>query len=597
MRDAGALEEWIAMRLNAFFRACLSSRLAMIGLTLFLVTATWRLTVAAKEQGQVTVEQSAELMKQGNFKRALELVEPQLLNPQTPPEAAAKFLQQAVQCLTRLDRVAETDALLEKTIAVHSKKFEVLSSAGGIYLSLPSNGQVVGGVYSRGNSDGQGRAVWTSDRDRVRALQLLKEALRLVPDNQPAVKVSVLRVLRQALMTNRSDRQAWQLQRLTDLSQLPDFDETPPWWGRNQGSDAPVTAEGEPLYYSIPASWDATKSDGERYRWLLDQQKKVQPSEVPRVDLEFAQFAQSQFDVITLRSRGWFRLPDPADGDNAGAILTLDTLAANETVARLANGIRRFQLRDDYAFVPSFRQLADGPQGTIATQARTLLAQCFENRRQYPQAAAEWQALLKQDPTSKLAQERLAQITGKWLSFEPARTQVSATQAKLGVRFRNGTKLSFTAEPINVAGLLDEVQRMLKANPKELNWSRMSIDQLGYTIVTEGDRKFVGQPVAQWTHDVVPRPEHRDSIAEVEVPKLPAGAYLVTVVLSDGNTDRIVLWLNDTAIVRKAQDGGPLYFVADSVTGTPIAGASLDLFGWKQEWVENGRRVNVLTKT
>ncbi|ODA28706.1 MG2 domain-containing protein [Planctopirus hydrillae] len=561
------------------------------------LTLGWRFVMAEKQPGPATVSQTKELIKQGNFLKALELIEPQLSNPESDPAQISLWLPQMLDCLQRLGRIERADELLEKAIANHAKSYQVLAAAGESYQRLPSNGQMIANEFIRGNGDGRGKTVWTDDRDRVRALQLLNQAWQLAPENPPKVRVDILQQMVNALTANRSDQQAWQLQTLTNLDLLPEFEEVPIWFRGGESSDAPVTPHGQPLYYSIPESWAAAKSDGERYRWLLAEQKKILPSEGPRVDLEFAQFAQSQFGVQTLSSRGWFRLPDPTEEGQTGAILSLETLAPNETVARLANGIRRFQLRDDYAFLTTYETLADGKNTGIARTARELLAITYENRRQYPQAAAEWRELLKQDPKSPNAKSHLEQIVNNWLALEPARSQISGTSAKLSVRYRNGKNISFVAEPIRVAELFREAQSVLKTNPRNVDWSALNPDQIGYSIVTGDQKKFVGPSVARWSQVVVPRPEHRDSLVEVDVPKLPAGAYLITVTMEGGNQDQIILWLNDLALVRKAQDAGPLYFVANASTGAPVADASLELFGWKQQWDEKGRRANVQTKT
>ena len=52
--------------------------------------------------------------------------------------------------------------------------------------------------------------------------------------------------------------------------------------------------------------------------------------------------------------------------------------------------------------------------------------------------------------------------------------------------------------------------------------------------------------------------------------------------MKGGNTNFIVVWVDDTAIVKKPLDGKMYYFVADAVSGKPIAKANVEFFGWKQ---------------
>ncbi|MFA5206797.1 MAG: MG2 domain-containing protein, partial [Lentisphaeria bacterium] len=92
---------------------------------------------------------------------------------------------------------------------------------------------------------------------------------------------------------------------------------------------------------------------------------------------------------------------------------------------------------------------------------------------------------------------------------------------------------------------------------------------------------------AAWELPLTPRPNHWDRRITVQTPLKKAGAYLLTATLPDGNTSRIVLWVADSALVQKPVQDGTLYFAADAVTGQPLANARIELFGWRQRWVED----------
>ena len=63
------------------------------------------------------------------------------------------------------------------------------------------------------------------------------------------------------------------------------------------------------------------------------------------------------------------------------------------------------------------------------------------------------------------------------------------------------------------------------------------------------------------------------------------GAYLVTGTMANGSVSRILLWVNDTVIVKKMLDNQSLYYVADAVSGAPIENAKLEFFGWRTEQI------------
>src|SRR5262249_50034904 len=64
-----------------------------------------------------------------------------------------------------------------------------------------------------------------------------------------------------------------------------------------------------------------------------------------------------------------------------------------------------------------------------------------------------------------------------------------------------------------------------------------------------------------------------------------------------GNTSRIVVWLDDTVILKKPLGSQAYYFVADARTGEPIRRASVDLFGWRMLAVDRRNEYRVETKT
>src|SRR5262249_15895717 len=66
----------------------------------------------------------------------------------------------------------------------------------------------------------------------------------------------------------------------------------------------------------------------------------------------------------------------------------------------------------------------------------------------------------------------------------------------------------------------------------------------------------------------------------VTTPLQRAGTYQLTATLDGGNTSRIVVRLDDLAIVKKPKPGGALLYVAGARTGQPAAGARVRALGW-----------------
>ena len=145
------------------------------------------------------------------------------------------------------------------------------------------------------------------------------------------------------------------------------------------------------------------------------------------------------------------------------------------------------------------------------------------------------------------------------------------------------------------AKLLDDVKAYLKSNPKQLDWQRMNISEIGYRLIQENQSQYIGREVARWNLELQPRENHFDRRITVTTPLQKAGAYMLTANVGGGNTSKIVLWLSDTAIVRKPLPDKSFYFVADAVSGAPIANANVEFFAFRQRHVD-GNNYQVDTK-
>src|SRR5262249_5215867 len=149
-------------------------------------------------------------------------------------------------------------------------------------------------------------------RDRVRGLQLMQQALPLLKDetDKAAVAEFYLHFAQQLLA--EGNQQAWRLQALTDLGQLPDYEDGDFFDGGAERG-APVDAKGKPVFHHLPKSFETASSDGERWRWMLNRAAETDPSRVNEIDMRFANFLISQFGEQTVAQRGWY-LPEETKG-------------------------------------------------------------------------------------------------------------------------------------------------------------------------------------------------------------------------------------------------------------------------------------------
>ncbi|QDU38879.1 MG2 domain protein [Maioricimonas rarisocia] len=535
------------------------------------------------------------LFKDGNYTEAYDTYRKLAVDRATAGEQAANDLEQAVQCLQNLNRLGEFDELLDDALAAHEDDWQVWREAAREIARINHHGFIVAGEFERGQRRGGGQYVQSFERDRTQSIQWMETARQKLPGDLAAEqKANFFMEFAGLLMNGRQGNGAWRLQDLTSLEELPDFEEGYRGWGWSPAQGAPVDADGNPIYYHIPASFDKAANDGERWRWCLEQVAVHRPSRRNEVDYEFASFLHQQFGVQTAAQRGIILPRGDLDGDDDQAdessVYAVRTLSEDETIANLASGIKRFTLPDEFNFIAICRRLAEADD-SYAERSLTMLANIFANRQQYPKAAKQWREIIERFGDNRNSKkQQLDQIVGNWGQFEAVESQAAGAGTDVEYRFRNGTEVAFEAYEIKVSQLLDDVKAYLKSRPAQVDWNKLQIDRIGWQIVQQNETKYRGERVAQWTTELDPRPDHLDRRITVSTPLRKAGAYLVIAKMKDGNTSRIVLWLNDTALVRKPLSDKSLYYVADAVTGAPIEKANVELFGWRQERVPNTRR-------
>jgi len=529
-----------------------------------------------------------QLEKDGNHADAHAVYEKLLLATDTASPYLERSLLRASDCLRRLNRGNETDALREKTMVLHGGNWRFLEAAARDVFGDQHHGFKIAGAFKRGHHRGGGEYMGCYERDRVQALQWLHRAGDLLaqdPDRTPSEESGLFLFLAEVLTGQRSGNMAWRLQSLTDLETLPPF-QAGRWGHQQPAQGAPVDRDGKVMLYGIPGSYTDARSDGERWRWTLQRAATANPSVAPRTDQIYAQFLHQQFGVQTMVQISHY-LRRPYDGaDDRQSRLSLPSLRDDETLARLATGIQRFTLPPEHHFIARFKALAYGDHGGVSHQALNQLARIFENRRQYERAADTWRESIAQhgDGSDKWKQKRLDQIIGNWGQFEPGQMQPDGADPMLEYRFRNGAELSLTARRIKVAKLLRDVQAYIQSDPRSLEWRKLQIENIGYRLVTENQDQYVGEIAALWREQLDPAPGHYDRRIRFSAPVIAPGAYLVTGEMKDGNTSHIIVWVSNTVLLKKTMQDRTLLFAANARSGEPLPGLNVECFGYRRNY-------------
>lgn len=549
-------------------------------------------------------KQAQQLQQDNNHAEAFDIFKTLALDENNDDRALPNDFAQVISSLSSLNRMSEFDAFVEDAVELHGGNWRLLFQAATTLSQTNSYGFIIAGEFQRGQHRGGGRQVDSRNRNRVRSLQLMVQSITLLKQDEsatPSEAANVYDALANAIGQARHG-ESWRLQQLTDLTTLPDYDE-PVYhgrWGfggRTSQKGAAVDENGKPILHQLPATWEAAQSDGERWRWALEQTAKSDTSRRSQVDLEWATFLKAEFGVGGASIAEPKPLQQGDDSDEDGNSWAVHKLTDAETIARLATGTRRLNLPDEFNHIVIIKQVIAREDASHRSALEALIGVRM-NRHQYPQAVE----LLKQ--VKKLAtsrndrqsiQTRIDQIVKNWIDFQNVQVQPAGTAATFDIRYRNGERASFTARQVNVEKLLNDTKAYLQSNPDRLEYEKIRIENVGFQLIN-GDRdNYLSSVVASWEQELDPPDGHFDAVASVTTPLNKAGAWFVTGKMQDGNEARMVIWIADTAITRKRIEAGTLHYVSDAVSGAPIANADMEFFGWRQERIDRTRKYRIST--
>jgi hypothetical protein len=574
-----------------------------IHISLILIAAVLLISTPAGAEDTPHLQirrQAQKAYTDNNWKDAYELYRRLSLDPKADPKRVDPDFTRAWQCLRQLNQLHDLDGFREAVIEQHTANWRLLLAVARSYGQNTHWGYMVAGKFQRGHHRGGGKYVNAVARDRVRALQLLQLAMTPAEsDPQKAEVAQFYLAFARIVQQQRGTTQAWRLQYLTDLTRLPDYE---PGYGHaydNRTQYAPVDAQGQPVYHQIPEDFKSAASDGERWRWLLARATALDPALQSSVDYTWAAFLHQQFGVQTLADYSMLYgrgrpLQNETTPKNESGAYAVHTLTDRETIARLAVGVRRFDLPAEYNFILQFNKILESRINSHAGDATRALAQVYENRRQYARAVQYWQVYKKYNRS--VAQQRIEQITKNWGVFESTGTQPAGSTPRVEYRYRNGRSVTFSARRIRVKRLLEDVKDYIRSENRRLDWQRINLNNIGWRIVNANQTQYVGQRVATWQLNLDPDERHWDRHVTVQFPDAlkKAGAYLVTARMQNGNIARILIWVADTVIVKKPLEQKMLYYVADAISGKALAGANLEFFGYRTRSIKGTNRYRII---
>ncbi len=558
------------------------------------------LGAAPEDEARLRV-QAKQLSTQGNWKDAFDIFRKLAESPDSNPQKVSEDLSAAVQCLAQLGRISESDDLIHKSVAAHPANARLLFQAAMQMISLPHYGMVSANQFERApNNRSSGAWVEVNELDRSQAIRWMEQAHQLVLKDRSSVADvgAFYSNFSSVLLTQRHHSLAWMLQSKTDLDKDLNYADIDGNINTNATRFAPVDLENNPILYTKPKSWEDAASDGERLRWVIEQWSKSNPQEAK---ITWAYFLNEQFGVQTLANDGWFlrfqsSLNDDTKKDSQSANFAVHTLDDSETIARLASGVMRFKLADEFNPIAIFKSLNESHPSDL--RAYTQLFTIFTNRRQYAKAAELCRARIQRFPNEQNLKESLDSIVQPRCRFDPVDTQPAGTSASIGMVYRNAKQAKFTAHRVDLEKLLTDIKQFYRSSrpdgkpsfggrknqyPPDIRFPQDLFNKIKLDA-------YIQSQQAEWTLELQPLDNHWERRISVATPLQQAGLYVITTKLADSEfSARTLVWIQDTAIVRKQLDNKVLYHVADARTGNPLANANVEFFGFAQVYSPEGR--------
>ena len=495
-------------------------------------------------------------IRDGLFKQAAATARKILdtLEPGQNDEMACAAWASLLKGLERMSQEDEIDECIEKYPG--GKFSRCIPFLAAFKQKIPDTGYMIDGVFHRGFWDGHGEYVNCSSRDRVRRLQILAAA---IPDAEncpdPVIRGRFFLNLARFLLQDCHHNQAYRLQAKTDLTVLPDYNLRDDL--DSSISRAPVNPDGTPVFYSVPVSFDAAVNDGERFRYAAARAEAAGNEDAA---LLYAKFLYELFDSCGSRSR----YGEPGEREQ------LYQLKDNESIAELADGIRKITLPPDSVYIEIFRRYG----------YHLRCAEIYMARMQYERAAEEYR--LAGD------KKKADDIESPVGFVDDVDFQIKGKPWTLPYTFRNAPSVRIELFRMDPEAVLKTYLWKYQKDKefrsyfhfRNMLWEPDFIKAISRRGLHELPEKVFHLPLE-------PLPHHWDRTVNLDLPEQPDGfLWLARFIpmgpnnlwLNKESESETLLWKSSAILSEQHTADGIRFFLNDSETGEPLADVPIDLY-------------------
>ncbi|MGE9268409.1 MAG: MG2 domain-containing protein, partial [Verrucomicrobiales bacterium] len=522
---------------------------------------------------------AAKLEREGNWKEALELRESLLA--EVVDEGSGKDLEAWTRAAGRLGKWERFDGLVQRVLERQGENRAFLLSAARVYEGAPGHGVILDGEFLRGQRMARG-AQWHSVAEQNRVFAMRFARLAWERSETAGERVEALEVLARVLQRGRTGRgQSWLLADLTDLSAWPDWTEEV---SLGTGDGAAVDEEGKPREFALPENWEAAASDGERWRWLRAEIRRLDAAAGARADWEWWSFCEGQYGVGTLAGFSWWRR---MESEAMEGVLQVESLREDESVARLAEGVTRFHLPESYQYLKGFRELMREGKGGVYERAGDRLVGIFLNRRQRVAAAEVLAEVIERHGAGDEERRKKlrAQITEGWGRFGQTGSFFAGEPVRVPFTSRNAGEVALSLRAIDDELVMRDIFAYLEGKEGEiqrddLDHEKMDLGRIGSRLLAENLPKYLAAEGRDWVAELEKKPAHADSLNELELGNLAPGAYWLRAEMGGRVLGWTVLWVRDLVLMQREEKAGQVFYLMDGEKGAAVRG-EIDFLGYR----------------
>ncbi|MBO5761359.1 MAG: hypothetical protein J6S53_07445 [Lentisphaeria bacterium] len=492
---------------------------------------------------------------------------------------AGKIYLLAHDSYARLGKYKEQSSLLDFVMQHFPENLSVLENMSpGFSYGYILDGKIVRG-YPRGV---RAEGVHLQEYDRIRILQHLYKAKKKFDNTPPVTKGKYYSLLAKYLKKDRGE--TWKYRNLTSLTIFPSYDKISSY----SFSPPPVNKAGEPLLYKIPVSFENAVNDGERLRycWEIMQHAPVNSSIYKEGKLFFADFLYKEFDFSFLDEelkREYCNYEENME--------KLRSLKENESICRLASGVKKITLPEEYNYIRLFRE----------SENFLLLARIFSSRLQLEKAVQYYRKALKKNPGNKNILNEIKNITGNSGMLLPVKMSVEGEEAAIKLIYRNAESASVTVRKLDWKKLYDIFlsKRSLAGErvPNNLysfmDHSYFTNNRNQYLRNTSPWKELAeGSRIDSFEWKLNPRKGHINTGVKIPLDKIKkAGVYLVTVKLKEGTVCETLYCVTKGLLLSGNTPDGTRILFCNAKTGEALPGKKIFFHTYRYIYARNPREV------